>query len=390
MRRSTLLALLVTTVASTTAFAGDGDTVLSFVPPDTRMLIGVDVSGLASTDAFERLYPLAEQAEAFADQDLATLLGIAPDEALSSIVIAIDSLESDGGPPLIILEHAADPSALDQRLSDLATREANRFGAPCWSAAPLWLCRPSETTIVVGTPAAVTRATALAWDAAERPDLEAALWPDSVHAAAVADAEAAAAEAAADADEAAADSEDDNDDAADDAPTEASDPPAAPPVVDLAPVEPGEAAVEDDDAIDQLEAWLEEPMPETLATTIAGLERGSGVWMVVVPGEDAPEPWIASIDSITSTVRLSDALRIRLRITYTDAALAATQRDVIDAGLTGLAGRPELRAVGLADAVAGFTATVEGTVLAVRLDVPGEDVDALVEQGAAILTSELE
>ena len=316
---------------------------------------------------------------------------MAPDEALLSIVLAFTSLEADGGPPLIVLEHEADPSALDERLTDLATREADRFGAPCWSSSALWLCRPDATTIVVGPLEPVTRTTALAWHAAERPDTDGPLWPASSRVSARLEAEAeAAAEAEA---EAAAEDGDDESDGADETASDeadgANEATATPPAPTFTP-EPAESALDDDDAEDRADEWLDTSMPDTFAETIEGLERGSGIWMVVVPGDAPPEPWIGHIETITTTVRLSDALRIRMRIRFDDPDRATAQRDLVDAGLTSLATRPELRAVGLADAIAGFTATSEGPVLDVRVDVPSDDVDALVEQGAAILSSELE
>jgi hypothetical protein len=203
----------------------------------------------------------------------------------------------------------------------------------------------------------VTRVTALSWHVADRPDVETPLWPPHRTQPPAT----------------AADMVDDEDATTDD---------EAPAFDD--------GSLDDDDAVDQLDDWLDLALPESLGETIANLERGSGVWITVVPDESSPEPWTSHVQTIAGTLRLSDALRLRVRVAFDDANNAVEHRDALASRLTSLATSPELRAIGLAAAIGACEVVVDEAVLDIRADVPAADVEALVRQTRFVLSSEFE
>ena len=131
MRFQTCLATaaaLATVFTASSAFAGDGQNLVQYLPSGAVAVVNVDVAALRATSAFDTLWGLLEGSDEFGEaQEYMTSVGFDPRADLSTIMIVSTDLE-DEDDMAIIIEGNFDRAAVETQIAAVEAATATTAG----------------------------------------------------------------------------------------------------------------------------------------------------------------------------------------------------------------------------------------------------------------------
>lgn len=149
---ASLIAAAVLTLTASSAFAGDGASLLRLLPDSANAVITVNVERLRGTPVFERGMALVNSSED-AQSQLATIRaeGFDPFQAANTIVVAATEVSDDAADRMLVLVEATYPrEALAARLTNESYEQSEIGGAAVYRKSQSTVAMLSDSLLAIG------------------------------------------------------------------------------------------------------------------------------------------------------------------------------------------------------------------------------------------------
>ena len=149
---ASLIAAAVLTLTASSAFAGDGASLLRLLPDSANAVVTVNVERLRGTPVFERGMALVNSSED-AQSQLATIRaeGFDPFQAANTIVVAATEVSDDAADRMLVLVEATYPrEALAARLTNESYEQSEIGGAAVYRKSQSTVAMLSDSLLAIG------------------------------------------------------------------------------------------------------------------------------------------------------------------------------------------------------------------------------------------------